>query len=151
MKGMTKWLALAASSALLSGCFAPQLSITPNEELTDYIVISVDELEQLMEDDADFMIVKSLSTCIYCQQLKPIMTEFVQNESLPIYSITIYSIAEENHPETTPGDYQTISSLLEGNSYPTMYVVDNGDVVAYGGVGGYTIEQFTETVLRYID
>lgn len=151
MKEMTKWLSLTVVGSLLSGCWYPQLVISPNEELTDYISLSVIELEQLMEDDADFIIVKSLSTCNYCQQLKPIMTEFVVNESLPIYSITVYSIAEENHPETTPGDYQTISSLLEGNSYPTMYVVDNGDVVAYGGVGGYTIEQFTETVLRYID
>ncbi len=151
MKVMTKWLSLATLSSLLLGCFQPQLSISLNEELTDYITLTVNELEQLMEEDADFIIVKSLSTCIYCQQLKPIMTEFVVNESIPIYSITIYSIAEENHPETTPGDYQTISSLLEGNSYPTMYVVDNGDVVAYGGVGGYTVEQFTETVLRYID
>jgi len=151
MKGMTNGIVVATISMLLTGCFTPQLSISPDTTLTDYHVISVDELEQLFEDKTDFIVIKSLSTCVFCQQLKPIMTEFVMNESIPIYSITIYSTAEENHPETTPGDYQTISTLLGGNSFPTMYVIDDGDVVAYGGVGGYTLEQFTETVLRYID
>lgn len=151
MKVMNKWMAVLSVGIVLTGCFTPQLSIEVDETLTTYNELTVDELEDLFASASDFIIVKSLSTCTYCQQLKPIMAEFVDVNKIPMYSITVYSIAEENHPETTPGDYQTISDLLEGNSFPTMYVIDNGDVVAYGGVGGYTIDEFTETVLRYID
>lgn len=150
MKGMNKKSILASGALMLIGCSQPKLSIEPNSSLQSYQDITIDELEELFDRKEDFFVVKSLSTCTYCIQLKPVMTEVVIDVDIPIYVITVYSIAEEGHPETSFSDYQRIADLLTGSSYPTMYVVDDGAVVSYGAVGGYSVDQLTTTIERYL-
>jgi predicted bacteriocin transport accessory protein len=150
MKGMNKKSILAGCALMLVGCSQPKLSIEQNSTLQSYQEITIDELEELFDRKDDFYVVKSLSTCTYCNQLKPVMSEVVADLSIPLYVITVYSIAEEGHPETSFADYQRIADLLTGSSYPTMYVVDDGEVVSYGAVGGYSVEQLTTTIERYL-
>lgn len=151
MKVMNKKVLLLFSVVGLVSCAYPKIDVQIEDTITDYTQLSASELASKVEAKDDFFIVSSLSTCTWCIQLKPIITEFVSEHHIPIYVITIYTVTEEGHEQTSFEDYQLINSLLPSETYPTLYVVDDGEIVNSGGVGGYSLDKFTDTILRYLD
>ena len=151
MKGMTKLFGCVVLVLGMVGCSYPHIDVSADESIIEPTQLSAQQLQQMILDKEDFFVVKSLSTCTWCQQLKPIISDFVASENIPVFIITVYSIEEEGHPVTSFEDYHLILDLLPDAAYPTLYVIDDGEVVNQGAVGGYDLEQFTSTILRYLD
>lgn len=151
MKVMTKLFGCVFLTLGIVGCSYPHIDVSVDETLNEPTQLTAQQLQQKIMDKEDFFIVKSLSTCTWCQQLEPVITDFVSSQNIPVFIITVYSIEEEGHPITSFADYNLILELLPNAAYPTLYVIDDGDIVNSGSVGGYDLDRFTTTILRYLD
>lgn len=91
------------------------------------------DYKNMLEEGKTFVILIVREGCTYCEQFAPIVKEVVEEKKIPIYSIDIATL-EENEVE----EFQKSNSYLKNKEWgtPTTLVLKGSEVV--DSLSGYT-------------
>lgn len=95
--------------------------------------ISYSDYKNMIDENKTFIIEIIREGCTYCEQFAPIVKEVVEEKKIPVYSIDIATL-EENEME----EFQQSNKYLKNNEWgtPTTLVLQGSEVI--DSLSGYT-------------
>ena len=101
------------------------------------VEIDSTELREKIEDDEDFILVFTNTTCSHCAMYKPILQEVLVDYDLVAYEIVTDHVKEE--------DISFLNTVASISGTPTTVFIKDGEEIATSAriVGSSTVEKIT--------
>ena len=105
--------------------------------------INYTDYKTMIDEEKTFIILIVREGCTYCEQFAPIVKEVVEEKQIPIYSIDIATL-EENEID----EFQASNSYLKNKEWgtPTTLVLQGSEVI--DSLSGYTEK---EKLVEFLD
>lgn len=100
------------------------------------------DYKKMLDDGKTFIVMIVREGCTYCEQFAPVVKEVVEEKKLPIYSIDISTLEDDEVEE-----FQKSNSYLKNKEWgtPTTLVLQGSEVV--DSLSGYTEKDKLEEFL----
>lgn len=117
--------------------------VTLSDNFGEIKEIKYSDYKSMIEEGKTFVILIVREGCTYCEQFAPVVKEVVEEKKLPVYSIDI-STLEENETE----EFQNSNKYLKNNEWgtPTTLVLQGNEVV--DSLSGYTEK---DKLVKFLD
>jgi len=117
--------------------------VTLSDNFGEIKEIKYKDYKSMIDEGKTFIILIVREGCTYCEQFAPVVKEVVEEKKLPVYSIDI-STLEENETE----EFQNSNKYLKNNEWgtPTTLVLQGSEVV--DSLSGYTEK---DKLVKFLD
>lgn len=145
MKRILKLCSIFGMIMLLTACISSYERDTASGKIVE---ITVDEMQEMIENKESFPIVFTQTTCSHCIEFKEMLDGYLLNHNVVLYDVVL---------DKTPADQRkaelvTIRETFPGmNETPSLYYVKDGvkENQLESGEDGLTREKFDDWVQRY--